>query len=287
MLKKLLIRYGGPELVGRLRRMSIHRPEVIVSLTPGDVAPPCDIPLLKQTRWRFVRQWILENYVTNPTVSGPQMFLNVGCGDGTLRHQFFGHESDEKPLTPQAFFGHFRYYTTELFPIELNSVKLRGGHLYADHVNAQDVDTGFLRDYPEGFHTGHFQGDISTEDFLETRSDYLGKFDLIYSADVLEHVGNPFTAVKNMVKLLKPGGKIITIVPFAYGYHPDPVDYYRFTHAGVQKMFEIGTTRVVKEVFSAYDLTERRRNRIGPLVPVDQFGGWREAWFVLTIHQID
>ncbi|MGH8670549.1 MAG: class I SAM-dependent methyltransferase [Burkholderiales bacterium] len=63
------------------------------------------------------------------------------------------------------------------------------------------------------------------------------RFSTIFCLSVLEHCDQPFVMSDNMVKLLKPGGKIYVSVPFAWKFHGYPSDYWRFTHEGVKKLF--------------------------------------------------
>jgi SAM-dependent methyltransferase len=63
------------------------------------------------------------------------------------------------------------------------------------------------------------------------------RFGTIFSLSVIEHCENPFQMASNMEKLLKPGGKIVLSVPFAwrsFDHHPD---YWRFTKEGVKNLF--------------------------------------------------
>ena len=59
-------------------------------------------------------------------------------------------------------------------------------------------------------------------------------FDIVYCWNVLEHVVNPFTAVDNLVRILKKDGIIIINTPFSWNYHEIPIDYWRFTHSGLK-----------------------------------------------------
>jgi SAM-dependent methyltransferase len=60
-----------------------------------------------------------------------------------------------------------------------------------------------------------------------------GVFDLAVSQETVEHVDDPFQAVREIVRVVRPGGKVYLQVPFVIGYHPGPEDYWRFTRAGV------------------------------------------------------
>lgn len=63
------------------------------------------------------------------------------------------------------------------------------------------------------------------------------RFGTIFSLSVMEHCENPFLMADNMTRLLKPGGRIILSVPFAWKFHGYPSDYWRFTGEGVKKLF--------------------------------------------------
>jgi SAM-dependent methyltransferase len=63
-------------------------------------------------------------------------------------------------------------------------------------------------------------------------------FDLVISQEAVEHISDPFWAVREMARVLRPGGKLYLQAPFIIGYHPGPEDYWRFTHAGLRQLLE-------------------------------------------------
>jgi SAM-dependent methyltransferase len=63
-------------------------------------------------------------------------------------------------------------------------------------------------------------------------------FDLVLSQEVLEHVRDPFQAVREMKRVLKDGGILYLQVPFIIGYHPGPTDFWRFTKEGICEMVQ-------------------------------------------------
>lgn len=65
-----------------------------------------------------------------------------------------------------------------------------------------------------------------------------GSFQLVLSQEVVEHVPDPFQAVREMGRMLSAGGVLYLQVPFVIGYHPEPEDYWRFTHAGVRQLIQ-------------------------------------------------
>lgn len=61
--------------------------------------------------------------------------------------------------------------------------------------------------------------------------------DAVICIAVLEHVENPHQAMKEIYRVLKPGGYLFLYVPFLFYYHPMKGyygDYYRFTYEGVK-----------------------------------------------------
>lgn len=55
------------------------------------------------------------------------------------------------------------------------------------------------------------------------------QYDIIINQANLEHMYNPFQAMKNLIKLLKPNGQLYTHThPPGFGYHQFPRDYIRF-----------------------------------------------------------
>jgi SAM-dependent methyltransferase len=53
--------------------------------------------------------------------------------------------------------------------------------------------------------------------------------DIILCTQVLEHLKYPVRALKEMHRLLKPGGRLCITVPFAADEHLVPYDYFRYT----------------------------------------------------------
>ncbi len=73
-------------------------------------------------------------------------------------------------------------------------------------------------------------------------------FDVVICAEVLEHVWEPESVLKNIFRVLKPSGRVFITTPFMYRVHGDPQDFYRYTdyywHCALQ---EIGFRSIVVE----------------------------------------
>jgi ubiquinone/menaquinone biosynthesis C-methylase UbiE len=51
-------------------------------------------------------------------------------------------------------------------------------------------------------------------------------FDFILCTEVFEHVPEPIQAMKELVRICKPGGKILLTAPFTSGIHQEPYHFY-------------------------------------------------------------
>ena len=66
----------------------------------------------------------------------------------------------------------------------------------------------------------------------------LEKFDHIICTEVLEHTRQPFDAVENIYKMLKPGGCAFVSTPFNFRIHGPLPDCWRFTKYGLEELFK-------------------------------------------------
>jgi len=64
-----------------------------------------------------------------------------------------------------------------------------------------------------------------------------GRADLVLCTQVLEHVADPARAVSEMARVLRPGGICLLTTHGTWFYHPDPEDYWRWTPAGLARLF--------------------------------------------------
>lgn len=73
-------------------------------------------------------------------------------------------------------------------------------------------------------------------------------FDAVLCIDVLEHIEDPPAAAREIVRVLRPGGRLLLRAPFLAHYHGKMAaahspahetypDYWRFTHQGLLRLF--------------------------------------------------
>ncbi|PHX91755.1 MAG: methyltransferase type 12 [Flavobacteriales bacterium] len=89
--------------------------------------------------------------------------------------------------------------------------------------NKQDIDLSDIRNQYRSYLRKKFSSrqcidiDIVGENFDIVHAEKIGTYDAIFALNVVEHIKDDRMALLNMVKLLKPGGNIVILVP-AYQY---------------------------------------------------------------------
>jgi SAM-dependent methyltransferase len=62
-------------------------------------------------------------------------------------------------------------------------------------------------------------------------------FDVVLCNQVLEHCDDPAQAVRELRRVTAPGGRVLASTHGTQVYHPSPHDLWRWTHAGLERLF--------------------------------------------------
>jgi SAM-dependent methyltransferase len=63
-------------------------------------------------------------------------------------------------------------------------------------------------------------------------------FDVVICSQVLEHVDDPARVVAELYRVTAPGGRVLASTHGVQLYHPSPQDLWRWTHAGLARLFD-------------------------------------------------
>lgn len=86
-------------------------------------------------------------------------------------------------------------------------------------------------------------------------------YDVVFSAQVIEHVRKPWIWIKELARVCRIGGRVVTINPVSWPYHEAPVDCWRIYPDGMRALYEEAGLRV--EISEALTLEPiRSRNAI-------------------------
>jgi SAM-dependent methyltransferase len=105
-----------------------------------------------------------------------------------------------------------------------------------------------------------------------------GSFEIVLCTQVLEHTPNPARAVAELARVVAPGGRVLASTHGVQVFHPNPDDFWRWTHSGLERLFAengdwrsvtvrpaSGTTACVGMILSIYADALFRRLHARPL----------------------
>jgi SAM-dependent methyltransferase len=81
------------------------------------------------------------------------------------------------------------------------------------------------------------------------------EFDTIICNAVLEHVPEIDCVMRELTRVLKPGGYFVASVPFLQPYHRSPTDFRRYTSEGLEEIGRLHGLRTV-EILPVHTITQ-------------------------------
>jgi 2-polyprenyl-3-methyl-5-hydroxy-6-metoxy-1,4-benzoquinol methylase len=125
--------------------------------------------------------------------------------------------------------------------------------------DGMDIDLSDIREQYRSYLKKSFEKravldmDIVADGFVEMHGDKLGTYDAVFALNVVEHIKDDKLAIMNMIKLLKPGGKIIILVPaYQWLYNGFDVALEHFKRYTKSRLLGIFPTTGAKLIRSWY-----------------------------------
>jgi SAM-dependent methyltransferase len=89
-------------------------------------------------------------------------------------------------------------------------------------------------DMPGGF----YKQQHDFECFLHEIPKADNTYDVVVNTQVLEHVPDPLAVMRELSRILKPGGKLFLTVPLTAPLHGEPWHFFHFTHHAIGRLAE-------------------------------------------------
>ena len=106
------------------------------------------------------------------------------------------------------------------------------------------------------------------------------RYDLVLMTQVLEHLPEPLMVLKEMCRILKPGGALWCSAPLFFEEHEAPYDFFRYTRFGMRHLLESAAFKVhsiepLEGYFGALSYQLEAATRFLPIHPRHYGGGLR------------
>lgn len=109
--------------------------------------------------------------------------------------------------------------------------------------------------------------------------------DIVVATNVMEHVRKPWVWIKELARVCKPGGYVITVNPVSWPYHEHPIDCWRAYPEGMIGLYEDAGLKVILSRCESIEDAHLRRHIPGrSLGNIYQHGGWGTRVFTKTLE---
>ncbi len=100
-----------------------------------------------------------------------------------------------------------------------------------------------------------------------------GAYDVVLSGQVLEHVRKVWVWIKEVARVCKPGGLVITINPVSWPFHEAPYDCWRVYPDGMKALYEEASLEVIFSTWESLEIPGYRRYIPGMSIHLRTFKG--------------
>lgn len=186
----------------------------------------------------------------NHTVKKIIIAEGLPFADHTIKLIPLGHKND-KSQANQVIFKGINLLTNTKEPLEYTQVPCNEGGKFPDffyELVAEVPRNGLILDCGGGFRQLNDPRYINFEFTQSDPPDVFGdshylpfkdnSFDLVLSQAVIEHLKDPFCAVREIHRVTKPRGIVYADMAFMQPLHGVPYHFFNTTHWGAQELFK-------------------------------------------------
>ncbi|MCA9045585.1 MAG: methyltransferase domain-containing protein [Planctomycetaceae bacterium] len=83
-------------------------------------------------------------------------------------------------------------------------------------------------------------------------------YDIVVSGQVIEHVRKTWRWIREVSRVCKPGGCVVTVNPVSWGYHEAPIDCWRIYPEGMKSLYDEAGLEVEHCVAESLEPLSRR-----------------------------
>jgi len=84
--------------------------------------------------------------------------------------------------------------------------------------------------------------------------------DIVVAANVMEHVRKPWVWIREVARVCRPGGHVVTINPVSWPYHEYPIDCWRAYPEGMKALYEEAGLTVITSICESLEDAHLRRH---------------------------
>ena len=97
---------------------------------------------------------------------------------------------------------------------------------------------------------------VAVDEYSFPISDAL--YDIVLSGNVMEHIRKPWIWIKEVARVCKKEGLVITITPVSWPYHEAPIDCWRVYPEGMKALYEEAGLEVIESTFDSLEVSSYR-----------------------------
>jgi SAM-dependent methyltransferase len=144
-------------------------------------------------------------------------------------------------------------YNMMFFVEEIVKKEFSGKETFILDVGSRDINGGyskFFTQHPRWYYIGMdiVEGpnvNIVVENIYKWNEIKDKAYDIVISGQTLEHIEYPWLTIKEMARVIKPGGLLCIIAPSAGPEHRYPVDCYRYFPDGLRALAKWAELKVL------------------------------------------